>query len=89
MVTESVAAVVRKFLEAHPDVSDSPEAALALKAAELLDDDSASVTSRSMVMGGYLRAMETLRGMLTPAREETELDRIRARRDAKLRGTAA
>jgi hypothetical protein len=77
---------VQRFLDANPEIADSPEAALALKAAELLDDVSSSTTSKSMVMTGYLRALETLRSML-PERveEDNPLVGIRARRDAKLR----
>lgn len=75
---------VERFLAANPEVKDSPEAALALKAAELLDDVASSTTSKSMVMTGYLRALETLRSMLPETREASPLDEIRARRDRKL-----
>lgn len=75
---------VERFLADNPEIGGSPEAALALKAAELLDDTHSSTTSKSMVMGGYLRAMETLRGMLPEKMEASPLDEIRARRDAKL-----
>lgn len=74
---------VEKFLVENPESSGSPEAALALAAARAIDDERASVTSRSMVMGRYLDAMAVLRAMAPEKRQESVLDEIRARRDAR------
>jgi hypothetical protein len=83
------------FFEARPELTETPEAAAAMAAAIELDDPTNSATSKSMMVGRFLDALELLRAMSPDAPEESELDRIRQRREERLgdsdapRGVAA
>jgi hypothetical protein len=70
---------VEKFVETHPEVDGTPEAAAAMAAARAIDDPGNSATSKSMMVGRFLDALELMRAMAPEKPEESELDRIRTR----------
>ena len=87
MTVKSCVEAVDGFIGDHPDVAGTPEAAVALAAAREIDDPGNSATSKSMMVGQFLRALETLRAMAPEKAEVSPLDEIRERREAKLRGS--
>ena len=85
---------VQRFIDSHPVIDGSPEAAAALAAAEAIDSarssrsSGAAMQGEASMMGRLLDTLERLRSMAPDAAEVSPLDEIRARRDAKL-GRAA
>jgi hypothetical protein len=85
----SCVANVQAWLEEHPDVASSPEAASALAAAEHIDASSqarisgAALQGASSMMRVYLDALERLRELSPEKPAASRLDEIRARRDRK------
>ena len=75
---------VEAFLKEHPDVAETPEAAAALAAAELIDEPHNSATSKSMLLGRFLDSLEVLRLMSPDVLAVSPLDEIKSRRDRKL-----
>ena len=86
---KSCVEAVEAFIESHPDVEDTPEAAAAFAAAREIDSAGNSATSKSMLLGQFLRSLEILRAMAPEKAEVSPLDEIRQRREAKLRGSNA
>ena len=86
---KSCVEAVESFIADHPDIDDTPEAAALLAAAREIDSPGNSATSKSMMVGQFLRALEVLRAMAPEKVEVSPLDEIRQRREAKLRGSDA
>jgi hypothetical protein len=75
---------VEAFLEDHPEVADTPEAAAALAAGAVIDSPLNSATSKSMMIGRFLDSLELLRAMSPDRQAVSPLDEIKRRRDGKL-----
>ena len=86
---KSCVEAVEGFVDDHPDVENTPEAAALLAAAREIDSPGNSATSKSMMVGQFLRALETLRALTPEKAEVSPLDEIKQRREAKLRGSDA
>lgn len=84
---KSCVEAVESFVSDHPDVENTPEVAAALAAAREIDAPGNSATSKSMMVGQFLRALEILRAMAPEKAEVSPLDEIKQRREAKLRGS--
>ena len=89
MTVKSCSEAVEAFIEAHPDVADTPEAAAAMASAREIDSVSNSATSKSMMVAQFLRSVELLRSMTPEKVEVSPLDEIKQRRESKLRGSNA
>jgi len=89
VVVKSCVEAVEAFISSHPEVADTPEAAAAWASAREIDDPANSATSKSMMVGRFLDALEVLRIMANDEVEVSVLDEIKSRRDRKLRGSGA
>lgn len=84
VMVKSCVEAVEAFLGAHPEVAATPEAAAAWASGREIDDPGNSATSKSMMVGRFLDALEVLRVMANDDVEVSPLDEIKRRRDAKL-----
>jgi len=81
---KSCVEAVEAFISSHPEVADTPEAAAAWASAREIDNPANSATSKSMMVGRFLDALEVLRVMANDDVEVSPLDEIKKRRDRKL-----
>lgn len=78
------------FLNANPVAAGTPEAAAAFAAAEAIDSardarlSGAAMQGEAAMVGRFIELISSLRALVPERREESPLDEIRARRDAKL-----
>jgi hypothetical protein len=74
---------IARFAAADPALAKSGLAASAIALAREIDDPNNSATSKSMCAGKLLDALDRLRELAPPAREETELERRRRERSER------
>jgi hypothetical protein len=88
-VVQSTRADLERLRERAPELADGALAASALVLARQLDDPRTSATSKSMCAKALREVIDRLFELAPPAREEDQLDRLRAQREQRRRRAAS